>query len=129
ATSGTGGSTHLGGAGGAAGAGGTVTSAGTGGSTGAGGSTGGTGGTSASTCGFASTPTSWTVPSCQYLRGTSSTTQQGGPAYSTLDMNGDGKPDLVIADTLSGCLTVAKTQWLVYLGTGDGFAATPTSWT
>jgi len=44
-------------------------------------------------------------------------------------MNGDGKPDLVIADTLSGCLTTARTQWLVYLGNGNGFATTPTSWT
>jgi hypothetical protein len=67
--------------------------------------------------GFASTPTAWTLPSlgtCGFSQGTIGNLQLGNVAYSTLDMNGDGKPDLVITRTATLC-SAPVTGWQVYV--------------
>ncbi|HLK90544.1 MAG TPA: VCBS repeat-containing protein [Polyangia bacterium] len=132
ATTGSGGVQGTGGsAGGSVGSGGSVSSGGSGGSGGSTGSGGGAGGT-CPTDGFASAPTAWSLPSfgsCAFDQGTSGIVQNGSLSYSTLDINGDGKPDLVVSYVASNCSpTVPAAQWLVYLNDGTGFSSTATPW-
>jgi len=78
--------------------------------------------------GFSATATSWALPASaafSFITGTSAV--HGCPEYATTDMNGDGKPDLVITWDC-GNTGVATDHWLVYLNTGAGFSAAATSW-
>jgi hypothetical protein len=51
------------------------------------------------------------------------------PAWSLLDLDGDGGPDLVVtAWASSGISGLGSTQWLWFANGGDGFAATGSSW-
>ncbi len=90
--------------------------------------------------GFASTPTVWSLPT-GYAKGffngltgdtyCDSTNGYARPKYAVTDLNGDGRPDLVVMLTCSGTLAgtdanVGKTKWWVHWNTGTGFAATAT---
>ena len=86
--------------------------------------------------GFATSYTTWDVPdepnlaNGYYLTHVENYSDDYG--WTTVDMNGDGLPDLV--DTIDhlgwydvwglGC----DAHWRVYLNTGTGFATTPLSW-
>jgi hypothetical protein len=82
--------------------------------------------------GFAATPVRWAgLPTSSkfgrdFLDGLYSSAFC--PAYGTTDMNGDGKPDLVLTSDCDDSTTVGRDHWLVYMNMGAGFAATPVSW-
>jgi len=92
--------------------------------------------------GFATTPLVWALPS-GYAKGffngltgdtyCDSTNGYARPKYSVTDLNGDGKPDLVVMLTCSGTLAgtdanVGKTKWWVHWNTGSGFAPIAADW-
>jgi G:T-mismatch repair DNA endonuclease (very short patch repair protein) len=83
--------------------------------------------------GFATTATSWSLPSftgtgCGFSDGTSVFNSGTGFNFNTLDMNGDGKPDLVVTRAAGCTPSVSSTAWQVYLNDGGGFATTAASW-
>ena len=53
---------------------------------------------------------------------------EGELSFATLDMNGDLRPDLVVAD-LCDLAGVGTTHWLVHLNEGMGFASEGVEWT
>jgi hypothetical protein len=90
--------------------------------------------------GFAATPTEFALPDVGAAPGTTPFAQLADNesiignldsstfsviAYSTLDMDGDGKPDLLITDR-NAMPGVGTAKWLLYKNMGSGFAATPT---
>ncbi|HEY8089300.1 MAG TPA: VCBS repeat-containing protein, partial [Polyangiaceae bacterium] len=81
--------------------------------------------------GFSATPATFALPA-QTLPLTSvsgaNTACAGTPSqkWTTVDVNGDKKPDLVLTETCSDS-TVGSTHWLVYANTGSGFATSPTT--
>jgi hypothetical protein len=99
--------------------------------------------------GFNTTATNWTIPQggtlssfVNYGYNAIADGTAGGlvgdQAWSTVDMNGDNKPDLVVTaevksipnynvDTVFG--TTANPYWKVYLSTGSGFNTTAVNWT
>jgi Secretion system C-terminal sorting domain/FG-GAP-like repeat len=67
-----------------------------------------------------------------YDNGTGNT--DGSQTWSTADMNGDGKPDLVVITEMQGGFynvfnLSTNPVWKVYLNSGNGFAASPINWT
>ncbi|WP_343785919.1 T9SS type A sorting domain-containing protein [Wandonia haliotis] len=81
--------------------------------------------------GFSSTAQNWTIPVVEdYAQ---SLDQVNSTNYSLIDMNGDGKPDLVDAqDNASGVVWLtggSVPYWKVYLNTGSGFSSTAQNWT
>ncbi len=48
------------------------------------------------------------------------------PGFSLLDVDGDGKPDLVVT-TKCDDATVGSTSWVIYKNLGSGFAQVPTT--
>jgi hypothetical protein len=92
--------------------------------------------------GFAVNPTTWYTPSGGAIVGSDSlgfnaisniaTGQSAGSAsWSLLDMNGDGKPDLVVTGVLgaSSVSEVGANVWHVYINNGtSGFATSPITW-
>jgi hypothetical protein len=96
--------------------------------------------------GFANTSTNWTLPtaggaiysgtlaSFVNLFDNGSGNDNGSQAWTTTDINGDGKPDLVaFLEKTAGDWVVPGPQgarfWKVYLNTGTGFSNTATNWT
>ena len=92
--------------------------------------------------GFASTPSAFALPT-EYAKGyfydTSGSTYcdsyngYARPAYQLMDMDGDGRLDLLVTGTCTGSLAgddpaVGKTKWRVYRNTGSGFATTPSDY-
>ena len=96
--------------------------------------------------GFASTAITWPTPSTGTINagnnplGFSSTSGTavtglglGSESWGLVDVDGDGKPDLVVTGSL-GANGVAEAgigtspKWEVYLNTGTGFAVNPTPW-
>ncbi|MDX2361141.1 MAG: VCBS repeat-containing protein, partial [Crocinitomicaceae bacterium] len=74
--------------------------------------------------GFAPTVTQWSTPfGYEHTAGNNSTWK-----WTTMDMNGDGLPDLVDTyfNTVYG--TPGNNYWEVYLNTGSGFSSTATQW-
>jgi hypothetical protein len=90
--------------------------------------------------GFSSTATAWKLPaggldnqSFNSLSNETPGSNNGSQLWTTLDMNGDNKPDLVAYQELdAGVLGVIGVPnvpyWKVFLNTGDGFASTATAW-
>jgi hypothetical protein len=83
--------------------------------------------------GFAKTAISWPVPAHPTnTKGffSVSETKNYDPTWSTFDIDGDDKPDLVFtfdaSDVFGG--NTAAAHWKVYKNTGSGFAKTATSW-
>ncbi|MFO0550753.1 MAG: hypothetical protein U0271_20330 [Polyangiaceae bacterium] len=82
---------------------------------------------------FADAAMDWSVPDAGLDYGFYRVAQDavGGGRWATMDMDGDGKPDLVVTadqdDKIFG--SAANQVWHVYLNTGAGFAATSTDWT
>jgi len=73
--------------------------------------------------GFAETSTAWSLPTgSPYSEGYYSAFHAS--SWTTLDLDGDGKPDLVVTFGVSE----ADRRWLVYKNTGSGFASTATQW-
>ncbi len=100
--------------------------------------------------GFSSTATNWTIPQGGHtystidygfdaLYGNTGGGEVGDQNWSVMDMNNDGKPDLVVTaqtvefDTFSNQAiafgTGSNRYWKVYFNTGSGFNTTPTTWT
>ncbi|MEZ4238105.1 MAG: hypothetical protein R3F59_18555 [Myxococcota bacterium] len=84
--------------------------------------------------GFAATPIEWALPDAlerDWLDDLYEDTYVGCDedyyAVSTLDLTGDGRPDLVMTDD---CDTagIGTNAWLVFENQGDGFASTPLEW-
>lgn len=76
--------------------------------------------TSAWDCGFASQPEVWNNPhpaADRALRRTSAGSRGLQTLRDLVDLNGDGRPDLVAA--------LGNGDWQVFLNTGSGFATTP----
>ena len=71
---------------------------------------------------FASTATRWPLPTDPSFP--QSFNLVDGDYYVTMDLNGDGKPDLVVTEAASA----KNPQWNVYLNTGSGFATSATDW-
>lgn len=96
--------------------------------------------------GFSSTATNWPVPTgglyttvgnwgFNNVSGSASVNSvMQNQTWNTMDMNGDNKPDLVVAaeNDASGYDKVFSPTnnpyWIVYMNTGTGFSATPTTW-
>jgi hypothetical protein len=90
---------------------------------------------------FAPTATDWPVPPTAntgfslYGFGTTSytSTSQNRRSWTTFDVNGDARPDIVATSIGNGTSRgviggAAAPHWEVYLNTGSGFAPTATSW-
>ncbi|HEY4178820.1 MAG TPA: VCBS repeat-containing protein [Kofleriaceae bacterium] len=82
--------------------------------------------------GFATAGTPWSLPSTYQqalgvVGGFSSCSGAGYQRWSTFDLTGDGKPELVITDVCADN-TIGKTHWSVHANTGSGFAEAATSW-
>jgi hypothetical protein len=88
--------------------------------------------------GFAATPIEWSLPAGGHvgnndiLYGYHLTTNfdlSDNLTWTTQDMNGDQKPDLVVTSQDYYSFDVNNNQhWKVYLNTGSGFATTPIEW-
>ena len=84
--------------------------------------------------GFAAA-TDWTLPT-GYGAETFTATAHSGycssgyelPAYTTMDITGDGRPDLVVTYRC-GEGSLGDTTWAVHENTGSGFASNATVWT
>jgi hypothetical protein len=81
--------------------------------------------------GFASTPATFALPTLDLPLtsvGGANTACSGSPSqeWSSLDLNGDHRPDLVLTETCSDA-SVGATHWNVYANTGSGFSTSPTS--
>ena len=91
--------------------------------------------------GFSANFTSWVTPAggahnlgfnqTSYIAGSF---EAGTESWYLVDMNGDGKPDLVVTDSVDASQNVlefgisSSPYWKVYLNTGSGFATTPVNW-
>jgi len=79
--------------------------------------------------GFSLTPTQWNVPNSfedAYDAG-----KVSGTVHTTMDINGDGLPDLIDGMNESASsvwLNGSQKYWKVYVNTGSGFSSTPTQW-
>jgi Secretion system C-terminal sorting domain len=97
-----------------------------------------------STSGFSTTATNWTLPTGGFKDGSHTygyfnTNEVGGyylncNGWSTMDMNNDGRADLVVTSQGTGsykdCFGVPNTQyWKVYLNNGTGFSTSAINWT
>ncbi|MFT3793584.1 T9SS type A sorting domain-containing protein [Flavobacterium sp.] len=99
--------------------------------------------------GFGNTPTNWTIPQGGHTYSTinygydaladySPGGTVGDQTWSVMDMNGDGRPDLVVtAETVEfeqfsnqaiAFGTGSNRYWKVYLNNGSGYSTTPTNW-
>ncbi|WAS96640.1 FG-GAP repeat domain-containing protein [Nannocystis punicea] len=77
--------------------------------------------------GFADTPTVWSVPVALNV-GSFADGFCEPYTYSTLDLDGNGKGDLVATSDCDDQTALGSTHWLVYQNTGSGFADQPSMW-
>ncbi len=80
--------------------------------------------------GFAATATRWSVPE-EALAGASGVLLTQGETWSTMDLDGDARPELVFTRDGGGRQLGHPDQphWRVYRNVGDGFAADGEDWT
>ncbi len=93
--------------------------------------------------GFSASPINWTLPAGgKVLSGHNysfndiayaGTYDAGNQSWSTMDINGDGKVDLVVCaqgdGTYRDCFGIGSSpHWMVYLNTGTGFSTTASNW-
>src|SRR5688572_12747323 len=94
--------------------------------------------------GFSSSAANWTLPSGGKTDGfiysfhepaytTSTSENAGSQSWGLAEIDGDGKPDLVVyAENQNGAVTALSPTnnpyWKVYLNTGNGFSSV-TNWT
>jgi len=95
--------------------------------------------------GFSATAIQWALPAGGYVDNTSTNNGffavsgggfggAGSNAWSTIDMDGDGKPDLVVTAAESSNNSVilgsgpGNGYWCVYHNTGSGFSTSPVIW-
>jgi hypothetical protein len=91
--------------------------------------------------GFSSTATQWSTPSGGLPNDgyrvadydAVGTDPSGTQSWALLDINGDGKPDLVVTAVSSGTISKqlgegSSPYWNVHLNTGTGFSTTVTQW-
>jgi hypothetical protein len=83
--------------------------------------------------GFAAVASPFTVPGASYPWDPSFPTwDRDGlcspiiPTYRTVDVTGDGRPDLVITYDCAGA--VGESSWIVHVHDGSGFRATAETW-
>ncbi len=80
--------------------------------------------------GFSATATQWNIPAVL----DNSDYRLASQYHTVIDMNGDGKPDLVDSENQSTesvsdvFMNGQQKYWKVYLNTGSGFSATATQW-
>jgi hypothetical protein len=82
---------------------------------------------------FEETALVWTVPRASIAEGFWTTSWLvNSEVWSTFDIDGDGRPDLVQTADPSGERSVwggdTAASWRVFRNTGSGFATTPTTW-
>ena len=77
-----------------------------------------------SASGFAPAPTAFAVPAPRCQTDFNEAAQDGAVSYSTIDVTGDGHPDLVVVQD-SCDMTVGQTHWDVYPWSSSGFAPAP----
>lgn len=82
--------------------------------------------------GFSPTATTWPVPTDPAGMTALDFNAITGGTWTTLDLDGDKRPDLVsTADPATGRVwtdTMGRAEWRVYLNTGSGFQTAATSW-
>ena len=95
--------------------------------------------------GFFTSNSNWNAPNGGFINGgttfgffstggsSSPSNNTGSQNWGTMDMNGDGKPDLVVfAQLQAGNVTCfspgSNPYWKVYLNNGTSFSSTETSW-
>lgn len=80
--------------------------------------------------GFATTPTLWPVPDAGVEAGFAQVASGGAKNWLTIDLDGDGKPDLVQTSQNNGKVWGAGTNqhsWKLFKNTGAGFARVATA--
>jgi hypothetical protein len=87
--------------------------------------------------GVGDTPVLWSLPGAQQagdetfdlLERVANCSTDGRPTHGLFDGNGDGRPDLVIADECDPLNDdVGELHWVVYLNQGNGFQQTEQLW-
>src|ERR1019366_9342806 len=95
--------------------------------------------------GFSATATTWSTPKGGTINNTDTlgfayiswetqaTESAGSESWDLVDINGDGKPDLVVTASLTSSLATqfgagATPTWQVYINTGTGFSSSATTW-
>lgn len=85
--------------------------------------------------GFAATPIEWTLPPGfgidqldDIAKDSGGVCAVGELSYTTLDMNGDHRPDLVVTDRCDAA-GIGTNRWDVFLNSGTSFATVPLEWT
>ncbi len=89
---------------------------------------------------FASASTQWKVPTLQgasghgvHVTSNSQVSFRDNERWETMDLNGDGRPDLVSPSKYTDTVEVygygtAATHWRVWLNTGNRFSSMPAQW-
>ncbi len=79
--------------------------------------------------GFDAAPIRWPVPLRLFRANDQGDASAASTLFTTVDVDGDRRPDLVVTYDRSTASGSAGTSWSVYRNTGTGFAPTAESWT
>src|SRR5262249_41730520 len=81
--------------------------------------------------GFEAAATAWSLPSLGWSASVLAGGFQGTGTWSTFDLDGDAKPDLVVTTDASANVQLGwpgAPRWDLYRNTGHGFSASATAW-